>query len=209
MIIGISREPAWFRKFWNSTGKRLLDVAAGIAGITLSIPIWTIAGIAILFDSPGPVFYCQRRLGKDGRPFQLYKLRTMFDDAEKATGPVWSWGKDRRITKAGRFLRRWHLDETPQFINVLFGDMSVIGPRPEREEIIRKIEHSVPHYRDRLRIKPGITGLSQVRQGYDSCVRDVQRKIRYDLLYVRNMCAYLDMKILFLTAKWILQHKEN
>lgn len=200
-------EQTWFRSFWVTAGKRILDITVSISGIIISIPVWLIAGILIPLDSEGPVIYRQRRLGKDGKPFWLLKLRTMYKGAEANTGPVWSWEKDQRVTRMGRFLRRWHLDETLQFVNVLMGHMSVIGPRPEREEIVRKIEGEVPHYRERLQVKPGITGLAQIHQSYDSCIRDVQRKVRYDLLYVRKMCAYLDMKILYLTALWVVQNK--
>ena len=196
-----------FQMFWKFIGKRGLDIAVGSVGLALSLPLWIITGIAIRLDSAGPVFYRQRRLGKNGNQFQLLKLRTMFHDAEKTTGPVWSREGDKRVTRVGKLLRRWHLDETPQFINVLLGDMSVIGPRPEREYIINKIKKDVPHYYERLNVKPGITGLAQVHQSYDSGIRDVRRKVRYDLLYIRKMCAYLDLKILYLTVLWIIYHK--
>ena len=200
-------EQTWFRVFWIRVGKRILDIFLSLMGIVLSLPVWLTAAIAIRLDSPGPVFYRQERLGKDGKPFRLIKLRTMVDCAEDRTGPIWADEDDSRMTRVGKFLRRRHLDETPQFINVLLGDMSVIGPRPERGEIIRKIEGLIPLYRNRLHVKPGITGLAQIHRGYDSCIRDVKHKVRYDLLYIHKMCAYLDMKILYLTILWVMQQK--
>ena len=198
----------WFKKIWNYSVKRVIDVLLGITGLTIVLPLWIIIGIAIRLDSPGPVFYCQRRLGKQGRPFRLIKLRTMVHNTESISGPIWSYQKDERITRIGRFLRRWHIDETPQFINVLLGHMSIVGPRPEREEIVNKLHCLIPHYQERLQVKPGITGLSQIHLGYDSCIQDVRRKVRYDLLYIKKMCAYLDMKILYLTIIYVIQEKE-
>ena len=194
---------------WRHYLKRSMDIMGSLAGILLCLPLWGISAILIVLGTPGPVFYRQVRLGKYGKPFVLWKLRTMVADAERESGPVWSRKGDRRVTRIGRFLRRWHIDETPQFFNVLIGDMSIIGPRPEQAEIIRALEYSVPDYRNRLQVRPGITGLAQIRQNYDSCIRDVQRKVRYDVLYIRKMCAYLDMKILYLTALRIIHQKDD
>ena len=200
-------EPTWFRIFWITVGKRALDIMLSSIGIILCAPLWVIFGIAIRIDSPGPVFYCQERIGKDGKLFRLFKLRTMYDRAEIETGPVWAENNDPRITKPGRLLRRWHLDETPQFINVLLGSMSIVGPRPERKNIHNALVKNIPDCDVRLQVKPGITGLSQVKQGYDNCIRDFQKKVRYDRIYIKRMCAYLDFKILYLTAVWIILQK--
>lgn len=200
-------EPTWFQILWQSTGKRILDVVLSIAGIILCLPFWLGIMILLRLESPGPVIYRQRRQGRHGKPFHLLKLRTMVNNAESTTGPVWAVSQDSRITRIGGLLRRTHFDETLQFINVLLGDMSLIGPRPEREEIALTIESAIPDYRKRLEVKPGITGLSQVLQRYDTCVRDVQRKVRYDILYIQKMCVYLDLKILYLTCLWVIQMK--
>ena len=185
--------------YWSHYLKRLTDIIGAITGLLLCLPLWGVSAILIVLDSPGPVFYRQVRLGKNRKPFTLWKLRTMIDHAERASGPVWSNAGDARITGTGKWLRRFHIDETPQFWNVLRGDMSLIGPRPERPEIIARIEKACPDYHNRHRVLPGITGLAQVNSGYDSCIADVRRKIKYDILYCRKCCALLDLMILWRT----------
>jgi exopolysaccharide biosynthesis polyprenyl glycosylphosphotransferase len=154
----------------------------------------------IKLNSHGPVLYRQIRVGKDGRHFKMLKFRSMKTDAEKHTGPVWAGRNDPRVTKVGRFLRRTHLDELPQFLNVVKGDMSLVGPRPERPFFVEKLSKEIPLYKHRHRVKPGITGWAQVKYKYDENIEDVRNKIKYDLFYIENNSWRLDLKILFNTV---------
>jgi lipopolysaccharide/colanic/teichoic acid biosynthesis glycosyltransferase len=149
--------------------------------------------------SPGPVFFKQNRVGKDGKLFTIYKLRTMKLNAEKETGTVWAKEDDPRLIKGGKLIRKAHIDELPQLVNVLRGDMSLIGPRPERPEIVKDLKEVVPEYEKRFCVKPGITGLAQVWHKYDETIQDVKKKIKYDLLYIRKMCLLVDLRILLQT----------
>ena len=178
-----------------------MDIILASIGVVLCIPVWIVSAIAIVFDSPGPVMYRQVRLGMGGRPFLLWKLRTMVQNAEIESGAVWSMQDDPRVTRIGRWLRKFHIDETPQLWNVLKGDMSLIGPRPERPEIIESLQETLPHYHRRHQLRPGITGLAQISRGYDSCVADVRKKLRYDMLYCKKCCALLDLLILWRTSR--------
>jgi len=179
--------------------KRLLDlvsaVGIGIGGAALGV----IAGVAILLESGRPVFYSQTRLGRGGRPFTLTKFRTMRQDAE-AAGPQWSPENDSRITRVGRILRRTHIDELPNLWAVLRGDLSMVGPRPERPEFVSMLEHQVPLYRARLTVAPGITGWAQVKTAYGDSVDDATRKLEYDLYYVRHQSFWFDLNIISRTA---------
>jgi lipopolysaccharide/colanic/teichoic acid biosynthesis glycosyltransferase len=181
--------------------KEVLDRLAAIAGLVIFLPVLAIIGLIIKFTSKGPVFYVQERVGKDGRPFGIIKLRTMVSDAEASTGPVWACANDPRITPFGRFLRKSHLDEVPQLINVIKGEMSIVGPRPERPLFVDKFKSQIPSYAERLRVKPGITGLAQVCHKYDETLKDVRRKVAYDLLYIQRMCLMVDVAIVFLTMR--------
>ncbi|MBN2489779.1 MAG: sugar transferase, partial [Planctomycetes bacterium] len=147
----------------------------------------------------GPVFFKQRRVGESGQLFEILKLRTMHVDAEAATGPVWAQTDDPRITPVGRILRRTHLDELPQLINVIKGQMSIVGPRPERPVFVDYFRTRLRQYDQRLSVRPGITGLAQICYKYDETHADVRKKLAYDLLYLRKMCMLLDLSILFLT----------
>ncbi len=184
--------------------KRLGDVwAAGLACIPLALlipPLW----LANMLTSPGPLFYRQTRVGKGGRNFQVLKFRTMRPDAEAGCGAVWARANDDRITPIGRWLRKTRLDELPQVINVLRGEMSIIGPRPERPEFVNQLAASIPFYRARHAVRPGITGWAQVRYGYASNVADARIKLEYDLYYVRHCGFYLDALILLKTAAVML-----
>jgi lipopolysaccharide/colanic/teichoic acid biosynthesis glycosyltransferase len=164
------------------------------------------AGLALLvkFTSPGPVFYSQLRLGRSGRRFRIHKLRTMIHDCEAATGPVWSMANDPRVTKVGRWLRDTHLDELPQLLNVLRGEMGLIGPRPERPEIAGRIEQMLPVFKNRLLVRPGMTGLAQMRMPADTDLHAVHRKLAHDLHYVRNIGLALDARILLSTMLYLL-----
>lgn len=187
--------------------KRIFDFFAALFLLIVFSPLMFLIAIAIKFDSPGPVIYKQSRLGRQGRIFTIYKFRSMRRDAEKHSGAVWAMQNDPRVTRIGRFLRATHLDELPQLFNVLKGDMSLVGPRPERPEIARELVKAIPHYYSRLKVKPGITGLAQVRYRYDSCIKDVKNKLRYDLFYISNANFWLDLRILFDTIEHILLSK--
>lgn len=184
--------------------KRVFDFLAVSLGLTLLSPLFLIIAILIKFDSPGPAFFCQERLGKNGRIFKMWKFRTMRYNAEMETGPVWTAEQDPRITNLGKFLRKSHLDEIPQLINVFKGEMSLIGPRPERPEFTEMINGHIPNFNQRLKVRPGITGLAQVRYSYGASVKDAARKLKYDLLYIKRMCWMLEMRILFWTVGRVL-----
>ncbi len=183
---------------WGLLVKRMTDISVSALGLILLLLILPFVAAAIRMNSEGPVFYRQERVGWRGKKFVLYKFRTMYQDAETNTGPVLSWQKDHRVTAVGRTLRKWHIDEMPQLFNVLKGDMSLVGPRPERPHFARQFEAEIPAYRLREAIRPGMTGLAQIHGFYNS---PVEHKLRYDLAYMNNMSFLLDMKILFLTLR--------
>jgi sugar transferase (PEP-CTERM system associated) len=184
--------------------KRLFDVTVSLGGIVLSLPIMALVALAVRLDSAGPVLYRQPRLGQNGCVFILNKFRSMRQDAEKDTGPVWSAQRDPRITRVGVFLRRSRLDELPQLFNVLFGHMSFIGPRPERPEFVAGLQKQIPYYMERLAVKPGITGWAQVRYEYGSSVEDAVEKLQYDLYYIKNLSLFLDLVIVLNTIQVVL-----
>ena len=189
-----------FTLWWRLVLKRIVDVVGSAVGILLTAPVLIAAAIAVKLTSKGPVFYKQERLGCFGESFNIYKFRSMKIDAE-AAGPQWaSCRDDPRLTPIGGFLRRSHIDELPQLFNVLIGNMSLVGPRPERPCFIEDLNRDIPRYDERLLLKPGMTGLAQVHYRYDTSVADVKRKLRFDLLYVRRMCVALDFRILFWTV---------
>ncbi len=181
------------------TVKRLLDVLLGLAGLPVLILILPLVALAVRLDSPGPIFYRQIRSGRAGKPFSIVKFRTMRSDAEKDGQARWATKDDARITRVGRFLRKTRLDELPQVFNVLRGDMSVIGPRPERPEFVEELQQAIPFYRTRLVIKPGLTGWAQIRYPYGNTVEDAQMKLQYDFYYLRHGSLWLDLYILFRT----------
>ncbi|MBI4003947.1 MAG: exopolysaccharide biosynthesis polyprenyl glycosylphosphotransferase [Candidatus Omnitrophica bacterium] len=189
-----------FTFMWRLVLKRMLDVLVAGISLVLAAPLMALVALAIRLDSQGPAFYTQERLGWFGEPFTMLKFRTMHMDAE-AAGPVWACGEaDPRITRVGRILRRLHLDELPQLFNVLGGDMSLVGPRPERPYFVDTFDRTIPRYDERLLVKPGITGLAQVSYRYDQSIADVKRKLRLDLLYIKRMCLTLDLRILAWTV---------
>jgi sugar transferase (PEP-CTERM system associated) len=189
------------------TVKRLVDVVAGTLGILLSAPLSLLAVVVIRLTSPGPVLYRQRRVGQHGRVFVLYKFRSMRLDAEKDTGAVWATRNDSRITPWGRFLRTTRLDELPQLWNVVRGDMSLVGPRPERPEFVTDLSREIPFYGQRHMVKPGITGWAQVSYNYADSVESSLEKLQYDLFYIKNLSLSLDLFILFKTVKTVLMRK--
>jgi sugar transferase (PEP-CTERM system associated) len=184
--------------------KRLASIAVSIVGLILCLPFLPFVALAIKLSSPGPLLYHQRRVGKDDIIFYCHKFRTMRADAEADTGPTWAGDEDPRITSVGRFLRTSRLDEIPQLWNVLKGDMSLVGPRPERPEFIEWLKKEIPFYNLRHTVRPGITGWAQVRYKYGSTVEDAKEKLRYDLFYIKNMSPGLDALIFFDTIKTIL-----
>lgn len=184
---------------WEQAVKRSYDVLLSLLILIGFLPLWILITILIKLDSKGPVFYLQERVGKDGKIFNMIKFRSMIQDAEKITGPVWASGNDARVTAVGRWLRKLRLDEIPQFINVLCGNMSFVGPRPERPFFVEKLKRIYPLYVRRQRIRPGITGWAQVKGEYDQSLEDVKQKLEFDLFYLENMSLRMDLKILFHT----------
>jgi lipopolysaccharide/colanic/teichoic acid biosynthesis glycosyltransferase len=180
--------------------KRLTDAFLSFNFLIINIPLILFLSVLIKLTSRGPVFYTQARVGRDGKPFNIIKFRTMRADAEDGTGPVWAKSEDHRITTLGHYLRRLHMDEIPQFVNVLKGDMSFIGPRPERPFFVDTFKRQIQGYTHRLLVKPGLTGLAQVRYRYDESIDDVEKKLTYDLFYIKKMSLSLDCMILFWTG---------
>ena len=179
-----------------------MDWVVALVLLIACAPLIALCALLIRLTSKGPAFYTQERVGLNGRTFTLYKLRTMRVGAEAQTGPVWAQGNnDPRVTPIGHLLRRAHLDELPQLLNVLRGDMSLVGPRPERPYFVSQLERQIPDYGRRLSVKPGITGLAQIRAGADRNIRDVRRKVKLDCLYIRRMCWWVDFMILVDTLR--------
>jgi len=189
--------------------KRALDILGACILLIFLGPVMLLFGAVIKLTSPGPAFFKQVRVGESGKLFEIIKLRTMTVDAEKATGPVWARKRDSRITRLGLFLRKTHIDEFPQLINVLRGEMSLIGPRPERPFFVNRFRREIPNYEQRLAVKPGITGLAQVRYKYDESLADVRNKLTYDLVYVKRMSWALDARILLWTFGTVSGHNAN
>ena len=190
---------------WQESTKRLLDVAVAAGVLAVGAPVWAAVALAVWLTSRGPVLYRQERVGQHGEPFTILKFRTMRDGAEAATGPVWARRDDDRYTSIGRWLRGARLDEAPQLWNVLKGDMSLVGPRPERPFFVEKLAAEIPLYTRRHRVKPGITGWAQVKRPYDTTVEDVRTKVKYDLFYIENMSLGMDLQILLRTIRTALR----
>jgi exopolysaccharide biosynthesis polyprenyl glycosylphosphotransferase len=192
---------------WEQRIKRIIDVTVALIVLIGFLPLWLLVAIVIKLESPGPVLFRQKRVGKDGRIFSIYKFRSMVQHAEKQTGPVWAGEKDTRVTFFGRIIRKLRIDEIPQFFNVLMNDMSLIGPRPERPFFVDKLKHKIPLYTRRLRMKPGITGWAQIKGGYDTSIENVKKKLEYDLFYIENVSLRMDLKILLNTIYVMLRGK--
>jgi len=203
--------PSWliFSSGFNKTrllkiAKRSLDITAALAGIILSGPLQLMVAAAVRLTSRGPVIYCQERVGLNGQIFVMRKFRSMRENAEAATGAVWARPKDDRVTPIGALLRRARLDELPQLWNVLVGDMSLVGPRPERPEFVTRLTHDIPFYGQRHVVKPGVTGWAQVRYTYGASDEDAMQKLQYDLFYIKHMSIWLDLYIMLRTVKVVL-----
>lgn len=215
--------------------KRTVDILGSIIGLVISLPIWIAVPIIIRLDSKGPVLYTQLRVGKNrrkkerrlmslegvdrrnrtdrrkesgyGAPFKIIKFRSMYANSEAYSGPVWASRSDPRVTRVGRVLRKIRVDEIPQLINVLMGDMSLVGPRPERPFFVEKLDGIVDNYNKRFEVKPGVTGLAQVEYKYDENIDDVSHKVGYDLKYIKNLGVVQDIKILLKTVIVVLTAK--
>src|SRR6185503_12351548 len=184
--------------------KRVLDLVCAAVGLTLLSPVMALVAAMVKLTSPGPVLYHQARVGKDGKLFTVHKFRSMRQDAEAKTGPVWAQASDPRITPIGGFLRRARLDELPQLWNVLLGDMSMVGPRPERPEFVAKLTEEIPFYGLRHTVRPGVTGWAQVSYTYGASVEDALEKLQYDLFYIKRMAVAFDLFVLFSTVKTVI-----
>ena len=189
--------------FYSRALKRTLESIISAVAIIFCLPFWLIISIIIKIDSRGPIFYKQLRAGMNGKVFKIIKFRSMVYNAESDTGPIWAEKEDKRITSFGKLLRRFHIDETPQLINILKGDMSVVGPRPERPYFVDKLTKTYPFYNRRLKIRPGVTGWAQINQPFDTNVKDVHQKLKYDFYYIENLSFKLDLHITFRTI-WVV-----
>ena len=183
--------------------KRVFDIIMAIIIGVMTLPVMAVAAIIVRFESPGPIIYSQDRVGENGKEFKVHKFRSMRNDAEK-DGAKWAQVNDPRVTKFGNFMRKTRIDELPQLINVLKGEMSFIGPRPERMVFIKELEKEIPYYNLRHMVKPGLTGWAQVMYPYGASVEDARRKLEYDLYYIKHHSLYLDMMIMFMTFKTVV-----
>ena len=193
-------EPIAVSSNWYVSCKPAVEFLFALVLLILAAPVILLTAVLVKLSSRGPAFYSQIRLGKNSQPFLIYKVRTMRQDAERQSGACWSTHGDPRVTALGRFLRKTHLDELPQLWNVLRGDMSLVGPRPERPEFVPTLEMAVPGYRNRMLVKPGVTGLAQVRLAADTDLDSVRRKLIYDMHYVGRVGLWLDLRIIVCTA---------
>lgn len=204
VLLSLTKISTVFILSWRGLVKRAADIVLSAIGVIVTFPVMALIGIAIKMDSRGPMIFKQARVGMRGKTFSMLKFRTMCQDAEALTGPVWAKERDPRVTRVGHFIRKFHLDELPQLVNVLKGEMSLVGPRPERPYFVSEFRKIIAHYDRRLCVKPGITGLAQLKRGYDETIEDVKKKLRYDLLYVQKVCPLLDVKLLAMTVGSVL-----
>lgn len=203
--------PSWFvfsdgfrRSKWNEFLKRVLDLVVALVGLALALPVMALVALAVRFDSKGAVLYRQTRVGRTGRPFEVLKFRSMRIDAEKDGAAQWATENDPRVTRVGGFLRKYRFDELPQFFNVIRGDMSFVGPRPERPCFIEELRKMIPYYDERHSVRPGITGWAQVQYKYGSSVEDAAKKLEYDLFYLKHMSLSFDLAIIFQTIRIVI-----
>ena len=192
---------------WGELAKRSLDLVMATSLLLLTWPIMLVTALLVRFDSPGSVLFRQQRIGRDGAPFTVLKFRSMRADAEKLSGPVWAQADDPRITRIGKILRKSRLDELPQLFNVLMGDMSLVGPRPERGVFVEELSEQIPYFNQRHIVKPGLTGWAQINYPYGNTVEDALQKLQYDLFYIKYQSLLFDLSILFNTVKTVLLRK--
>jgi exopolysaccharide biosynthesis polyprenyl glycosylphosphotransferase len=185
--------------------KRIIDSLLSLVGLALFALFFPLIALTIKLDSPGPIFYTQERMGQGGEIFKIVKLRSMIDGAENLTGACWAANDDTRVTRFGRIMRKTRLDETPQLLNVLRGDMGLVGPRPERPEFVQVLASKIPFYQTRHVVKPGLTGWAQIRYHYGNSTEDALRKLQYDLYYIRHQSLTLDLLIMARTLITILR----
>ncbi len=203
-LVEISPEPM---PLWEKTIKRVFDIVVSSIVLVITFPILFLIGLAIRLTSHGPAIYRQKRVGRNEKPFTIYKFRTMLNNAEKHSGPTWAKKDDPRVTRMGYWLRKLRIDEVPQLLNVLKGDMSLVGPRPERPHFVEQFTEQIPLYTRRLRVRPGITGWAQVKWKYDTSLDDVKEKTKFDLFYVENASLRMDAKILINTMITVIKGK--
>jgi len=184
---------------WEQIMKRIIDIVLSIVIVVGFLPLWILFAIIIPIDSKGSIFYLQKRVGKNDKEYMMIKFRSMVSRAEKMTGPIWATPDDPRVTCFGKFMRKYRLDEIPQLINVIKGDMSWVGPRPERPNFVKKLKDKIPLYSRRLRVRPGITGWAQIKGVYDQTIENVKQKLQFDLYYIENMSLRMDIKIILHT----------
>jgi sugar transferase (PEP-CTERM system associated) len=203
-------QPSWFifsegfhRSRLNLIAKRISDLIFGTAGLLLALPIMAGVALAVALDSGRPVIYRQQRVGLRGRTFDVLKFRSMRTDAEKSGKPQWAAAADPRVTRIGKYLRKFRFDELPQFINIIRGEMSFVGPRPERPAFVEQLRNVIPYYDERHRVRPGLTGWAQVQYSYGSSEEDAFRKLEYDLFYLKNMSVTFDLMIVAKTLRII------
>jgi sugar transferase (PEP-CTERM system associated) len=206
-----SVKPSWFvfsdgfhRSKWNDLAKRVLDLVGGVIGLVISLPIMILVAVAVRLDSKGPVIYRQTRVGRMGKCFEVLKFRSMKTDAEQENGAQWAIENDPRVTRVGGFLRKYRLDELPQFLNVIRGEMSFVGPRPERPCFVEELSKTIPYYEERHSVRPGLTGWAQVQYAYGSSVEDAFNKLEYDLFYLKNLSLTFDLGIIFKTIRIVI-----
>lgn len=192
---------------WEKNVKRMIDIAISFFVLIFFSPFFLIIAAAIKLDSKGKILYSQERVGYRGSIFKVYKFRSMVENAEKSSGPVWAEENDNRITRVGKILRKMRIDEFPQMLNILNGDMSIVGPRPERLFFVEQLKVKIPYYPLRLKVKPGLTGWAQIKHSYDSSLDDVKEKLKYDLYYIENMSLNMDFKIIISTVFVVLGRK--
>jgi lipopolysaccharide/colanic/teichoic acid biosynthesis glycosyltransferase len=191
---------------WQKLLKRMIDIVASLLVLIIAMPVFLVIALVVKLGSDGPVFYKQIRIGYKGKPFHILKFRTMIQNSEVA-GPMLSSANDARITPVGKGLRKYRLDEIPQFINVLIGEMSLVGPRPERKFFIDQIVQIAPHYKHLHRVKPGITSWGQVKYGYAENVEQMVERLKFDILYIENRSIAIDFRILIYTVLTVMQGK--
>lgn len=191
------------RRALTMLAKRAVDLCVSAVALVILAPIFLLIGVLVKIDSPGPAFYCQMRVGLRGQPYMIWKFRSMSNDAEKS-GPRWAQADDPRVSRVGKWLRKTRLDELPQFLNVLKGDMSLVGPRPERPVFVQELRGQIPYYDIRHTVRPGMTGWAQTRFRYGASAEDAHTKLQYDLYYVKNMTLALDLRILIETIRVVL-----